>query len=189
MCHVRTGRSAAVRTLKLWNVLEKAAEPISSIKLRGKQIQEDNIWSRMNNKWINTMTRWRNGWDGQEETHTHRNEMRHTGRRATLHPNIDTSSSQCWHIDAKVWVHYSGRLWTSVSNLIHMTVLRCTLPSPTDSMWTPPGLHESTWTPGGLHMEKTTMYNFVQNPSGLHLDSIWNPDGIQVDSRWTPLLV
>jgi len=37
----------------------------------------------------------------------------------------------------------------------------CTLPSPTDSMWTPPGLHESTWTPGGLHMEKTTMYNFV----------------------------
>jgi hypothetical protein len=37
----------------------------------------------------------------------------------------------------------------------------CSLPSPTDSRWTPPGLHDSTWTPGGLQMEKTSIYNFV----------------------------
>ena len=48
----------------------------------------------------------------------------------------------------------------------------CTLPSPTDSMWTPYGKDhnlqfciKSIWTPSGLHME-----------------SRWNPSGIQVDS-------
>jgi len=44
----------------------------------------------------------------------------------------------------------------------------CTLPSPTDSMWTPYG--------------KDHNLQFC-------IKSIWTPSGLQVDSRWTPLLV
>ena len=55
--------------------------------------------------------------------------------------------------------------WKSVMWLFEMFWLvqdtTCTLPSPTDSTWTPHGLHKSTWTPSGLHLEKTSSYNFA----------------------------
>ena len=52
----------------------------------------------------------------------------------------------------------------------------CTLPSPTDSMWTPPGLQvDSIW----KRPQSTILYK-------IHLDSIWTPYGIQMESKWTP---
>jgi hypothetical protein len=44
------------------------------------------------------------------------------------------------------------------------------------------------WSPNGLHLKKTSTYNSVQNPYGLHmdsyglhLDSTRNPSGLQMD--------
>jgi hypothetical protein len=56
----------------------------------------------------------------------------------------------------------SGLILFLFLSLMNYSVVQwCSLPSPTDSRWTPPGLHDSTWTPGGLQMEKTSIYNFV----------------------------
>jgi hypothetical protein len=58
----------------------------------------------------------------------------------------------------------------------------CSLPSPTDSRWSPPGLHKSMWSPDGLYLKKTSTYNSVQNPYGLHMDSY----GLHLESKWPP---
>jgi hypothetical protein len=58
----------------------------------------------------------------------------------------------------------------------------CSLPSPTDSRWSPPGLHKSMWSPDGVHLKKTSTHNSIQNPYGLHMDSY----GIHLESKWSP---
>ena len=55
----------------------------------------------------------------------------------------------------------------------------CTLPSFTDSGWTPDGLHKSIWTPSGVQLKKTSTNNLFK----IHLESMWTPPGIQVVSR------
>ena len=46
-----------------------------------------------------------------------------------------------------------------------------TLPSPTDSRWSPPGLHKSMWTPSGKDLNLQFCIKSIWNPSGVHLIS------------------
>jgi hypothetical protein len=62
------------------------------------------------------------------------------------------------------------------------TQYSCSLPSPTDSRWSPGGLHKSMWSPDGVHLKKISAYNSVQNPYGLHMDSY----GLHLESTWNP---
>ena len=78
------------------------------------------------------------------------------------------------------WINGSLNVFLLLRPALHNFYVKisrksCTLPFPTDSRWTP----------DGLHLEKTSSYNFAESPSGLHMDSIWNPPGIQVSSRWS----
>ena len=77
-----------------------------------------------------------------------------------------------WMLKDVVW--WGRNVWRSRSR-----GKCCTLHSPTDSIWTP----------HGLHLERNLTYNFVQNPSRLHSDFTQTPDGIQVDSTWSSLIL
>jgi hypothetical protein len=46
----------------------------------------------------------------------------------------------------------------------------------------PDGLQVDSISLCGLHLEKTSTYNSVQNPSGVHMESTWNPPGIHLES-------
>jgi len=90
-----------------------------------------------------------------------------------------------------IWDHSGRNGWRSVKSSLQCVrnagkqAASSTLPSPTDSRWSPPELHKSMWTPSG----KDLNLQFCINPSGVHMDSTWNPPGIQVASRWSsPIL-
>ena len=57
----------------------------------------------------------------------------------------------------------------------------CTLHSPTDSIWTPHGLHKSTWTPSRIDFNLQFYLKSIWTPPGLHLESTWNPSGLQME--------
>ena len=79
-----------------------------------------------------------------------------------------------------------GTLHSFVPANIHFlvtlaTLPPCTLHSPTDSIWTPHGLHKSTWTPSRKDFNLQFYLKSIWTPPGLHLESTWNPSGLQME--------
>ena len=66
--------------------------------------------------------------------------------------------------------------WTFHMEWVH----GCTLPSPTDSGWTPHGLHMDSINPPGLHLDSIQKRLQPTILFKIHLDSTWTPPGIQV---------
>ena len=77
-----------------------------------------------------------------------------------------------------MFIDFSILGYFSLSRLTDI-LTSCTLPSSTDSGWTPDELHKSICTPSGVQLKNTSTNNLFK----IHLESMWTPPGIQVASR------
>ena len=86
----------------------------------------------------------------------HSHDHNHDHNRDTLH--IDNDNDNGGGAQQMAPATLTGHRWWPPYRWT--TTTACTLHSPTDSIWTP----------HGLHLERNLTYNFVQNPSGLHME-------------------